>query len=89
MTLQQIHFLQEIRPDKSFMKLFLYMCTCVMIGQIFALLCEKMIAFEEISGPTFKEQPDESSLYSLTQKVRHDWPVAHVAMRGSETFHLT
>ena len=48
MVLQQIHFLQEIRPDKSFMKLFSYMCTCIMIGQIFALLGEKMIAFEEI-----------------------------------------
>ena len=46
--LQQIHFLQEIRPDKSLMKLFSYMYTCVMIGKIFALLCEKMIAFEEI-----------------------------------------
>ena len=44
MTLQQIHFLQEIRADKSFM----IMCLCIMIGQIFALLCEKMIAFEEI-----------------------------------------
>ena len=48
MTLEQIHFLQEIRPERSFMKLSSYMCTCVMIGQIFALLCEKMIAFEEI-----------------------------------------
>ena len=49
MTLQQIHFLQEIRPDKiKFYEGFLIMCICVMIGQIFALLCEKMIAFEEI-----------------------------------------
>ena len=48
MTLQQIHFLQEIRPDKSFNEGFLIMCICVMIGQIFALLCKKMIAFEEI-----------------------------------------
>ena len=46
--LQQIHFLQEIQPDRSFMKPSSYMCTCVMIGQISALLCEKMIAFEEI-----------------------------------------
>ena len=60
-----------------------------MIGQIFALPCEKMIAFEEISGPTFEEQPDESSLHSLTQKVCHDWPVSHVAMRESDAFHLT
>ena len=44
MTLQQIHFLQEIRPGKSF----LIMCICVMTGQIFALLYEKVIAFEEI-----------------------------------------
>ena len=88
MTLQQIHFLQEIRPDRSFMKFSSYMYTCVMIGQIFALLCQKMIAFEEIWGPTFGEQPDESSLRSLTQKVRHDWSISHVAMRGSDTFHL-
>ena len=27
-----------------------------MIGQIFALLCEKIIAFQEIWGPTFEEQ---------------------------------
>ena len=59
------------------------------ISQVFALLCEKMIAFEEIRGPTFEEQPDESSLHSLTQKVRHDWPISHVTMRGSDTFHLT
>ena len=71
------------------MKLSSYMCTCVMIGQIFVLLCEKMIAFEEIRGPTFEGQPDESSLHSLTQKVHHDWSISHVAMRGSDTFHLT
>ena len=47
MTLQQIHFLQEIRPVKS-SEGFLIMCICAMIGQIFALICEKMIAFEEI-----------------------------------------
>ena len=65
------------------------MCICIMIGQIFALLCEKMIAFEEICGPTFEEQQDESSLHGLTQKFRHDWPISRVAMRGSDTFHLT
>ena len=37
----------------------------------------------------FEEQRDKSSLHSLTQKVRHDWPISHVAMRGSDTFHLT
>ena len=35
------------------------------------------------------EQQDESPLHSLTQKVHHDWPISHVAMRGSDTFHLT
>ena len=32
----------------NFYEAFLIMCICVMIGKIFALLCEKMIAFEEI-----------------------------------------
>ena len=35
------------------------------------------------------EQQDEHSLHSLTQKVHHDWPISHVAMRGTDTFHLT
>ena len=34
-------------------------------------------------------QPDESFLHSLTQKVCHDWPISHVAMQESDTFHLT
>ena len=35
------------------------------------------------------EQQDESSLHSLTQKVCHDWPISHVVMQVSDTFHLT
>ena len=35
------------------------MCICIMIGQIFMLLCKKMIAFEEMWGPTFEEQQDQ------------------------------
>ena len=31
----------------------------------------------------------KSFLHSLTQKVRHDWHISHVAMRESDTFHLT
>ena len=27
--------------------------------------------------------------FCLTQKVRHDWPISHVAMRESDKFHST
>ena len=57
-----------------------------MIGQLFALLCEKMIVQHLTNN---RAQPDESFLHSLTEKVRHDWPISHVAMRESDTFHLT
>ena len=79
MTLQQIHFLQEIRPDKSFMQLFSYMC------YDWSIFCVAMQENDGICSPTFEEQWDESFLHSVT----HDWPISHVAMRESDTFHLT
>ena len=82
MTLLQIHFLQQIRPGKSFMQPFEYM------RHDWSIFCVAMQENDSICGPTLKEQLDESFLHSLTQKVCHDWPISYVAMRESDTFHL-